>query len=147
MPRVTKPKSIAKSEPYPLPGDGYTKPNKASGGAKGTWDRVLLVSEVYKATVADYDALGAAVGKTGTQCKDTWRKTVYPALLRGDDWSTAGPGWDTAMKMKLVTAVLGTAKPNWDAVAAAFPGRTKNQVHDIWRKVVWVKLSKGERLL
>lgn len=48
MPRVTKPKSIAKSEPYPLPGDGYTKPNKASGGAKGTWDRVLLVSEVYK---------------------------------------------------------------------------------------------------
>ncbi|KAL1405512.1 hypothetical protein Q8F55_009149 [Vanrija albida] len=93
--------------------------------AKGGYDRALLVSEV---------------------SKDTWRKTVFPALLAGRDWATDGAGWSRVMKIKLVCEVLATAKPDWEDVAEHFPSRTKTQVTDIWRKVVLPRLVKGQAL-
>ncbi|WOO85493.1 uncharacterized protein LOC62_07G008992 [Vanrija pseudolonga] len=135
------------------------KAKEDKGTPKGGYDRALLVSEVSKvnfplgvcradsqATNANYTALAAEVGKTATQCKDTWRKTVFPALLAGREWATDGAGWSGAMKRKLVAEVLGTAKPAWEDVARQFPERTKTQVVDVWRKVVLPRLLKGQPL-
>jgi hypothetical protein len=43
------------------------------------------------------------------ECRDTWRKTISPALLAGKVWSNSGPGWDEGMKIKAVLEVVGVS--------------------------------------
>lgn len=44
------------------------------------------------------------------ECRDTWRKTICPALLDNKPWSTAGPGWDQGMKVSAVMEVVSVSR-------------------------------------
>jgi hypothetical protein len=51
--------------------------------------------------------------------------------------------WTIAEDRKLIEHVKGTARPNWSAITAGFPGKTVHQVVDRWEKVVDPSLVKG----
>jgi hypothetical protein len=43
------------------------------------------------------------------ECRDIWRKVVFPALVEGREWSAGVRGWDGAMKLHLAREVLGVS--------------------------------------
>ncbi|BEI83527.1 hypothetical protein CcaverHIS002_0401310 [Cutaneotrichosporon cavernicola] len=94
-----------------------------------------------KFSKADYAPLAESV-----ECRDVWRKVMFPALVEGREWSAGERGWDGAMKLHLPREVLGTAKPDWEVIAVQFPSRTPTQVSDVWRKVVLPRLMSGKLL-
>ncbi|BEI99080.1 hypothetical protein CcaverHIS631_0401230 [Cutaneotrichosporon cavernicola] len=55
--------------------------------AETDYDRALLVTLVAKFSKADYAPLAESVGKTASQCRDVWRKVMFPALVEGREWS------------------------------------------------------------
>ncbi|WRT67052.1 uncharacterized protein IL334_004018 [Kwoniella shivajii] len=112
---------------------------------KGEYDKSLLVILVLK-TAKDikWDLLGQKTDKTATQCKEVWRKVILPALSTNKSWANEGKGWTKSMKIELFMTVLESCKPNWEDMTASFQGKTKSQIHDVWRKMVLPKLKRGE---
>jgi hypothetical protein len=43
------------------------------------------------------------------ECRDTWRKTICPALLDNKPWSVSGPGWDQGMKVIALMDVVSVS--------------------------------------
>ncbi|WVR05115.1 hypothetical protein IAU60_002127 [Kwoniella sp. DSM 27419] len=168
MPRPAKVKSHASSgEPYVLKRElddsnqlllGFSTVTPASDassvarnqtGSTGRYDKKLLVSLVCMTTSrVDWDNLGSRIGKTATQCKDVWRKVIYPALTSNQSWTTSGKGWTEEMKKETMLAVLNSISPDWEAIAVKFPGKSKTrlEVHDVWRKVVMPRLNRGQTI-
>lgn len=73
--------------------------------ASPDWEK--LASSIGKTPIRELSALrGRAEALNGAECRDTWRKTICPALLDGRDWSLSGPGWDSRMKVAAVAEVI-----------------------------------------
>ncbi|WVQ98661.1 hypothetical protein IAU59_005792 [Kwoniella sp. CBS 9459] len=117
-------------------------PTKAGG-----YDKLMLVVLVLKsATNVKWDELATKIDKTPTQCKDVWRKVIQPALANHQPWTATGKGWTREMKLETLLAVLEATNPDWETIALSFPGKTKTQVHDVWRKVILPRLKKGDSI-
>ncbi|OCF35423.1 hypothetical protein I316_02975 [Kwoniella heveanensis BCC8398] len=113
----------------------------------GGYDKLMLVVLVLKsANNTEWDALASKIDKTPTQCKDVWRKVIQPALINNQPWTGSGKGWTSEMKLETLRTVFESTNPDWEAIAGSFPGKTKTQVHDVWRKVILPRLRRGDTI-
>ncbi|WWC69529.1 uncharacterized protein I206_103471 [Kwoniella pini CBS 10737] len=114
-------------------------------GKKQEYDKALILTLVLK-TVKDikWEELSNEIGKTPTQCKDVWRKVIQPSIISNKTWSNEGKDWTKVMKIKLLLIVLDACTPNWDEMTISFPGKTKSQLYDVWRKVILPRLKRGD---
>ncbi|WVW83182.1 hypothetical protein I302_105200 [Kwoniella bestiolae CBS 10118] len=123
--------------------DGLTEVPKKS--KKNEYDKTLLVILFLKtAKDIEWDELSKDMGKTPTQCKDTWRKVIHPSLLSNKPWSGGGRNWTGEMKIATLMMVLNSCNPDWEVIATSFPGKTKSQLYDVWRKVIFPRLKRGD---
>ncbi|WVQ70148.1 uncharacterized protein L199_008373 [Kwoniella botswanensis] len=96
-----------------------------SSGKKNKYDKNLLVTLFLKSSKeVNWTELGKDIGKTPIQCKDVWRE----------------------MKIATLMMVLNSCNPDWEFIAASFPGRTKSQLYDVWRKVILPRLKRGDTI-
>ncbi|KAK6902875.1 hypothetical protein I204_07183 [Kwoniella mangroviensis CBS 8886] len=157
MPKINKSNSQA-SKPYDKPN---TSPKQTkldypsvqspslvhSKGKKSEYDKTLLVTLFLKSSKdADWTELGKDIGKTPIQCKDVWRKVIKTSLLTNKPWSGDGKDWTREMKIATLMIVLDSCNPDWECIAASFPGRTKSQLYDVWRKVILPRLKRGDTI-
>ncbi|WVF72279.1 hypothetical protein IAT40_007091 [Kwoniella sp. CBS 6097] len=124
-----------------------TSPPK-SRSKTGGYDKLMLVVLVLKsANNVKWDDLASRIDKTPTQCKDVWRKVIQPALTSNQSWfEGTGKGWTKEMKVETLRTVLESTNPEWEVIALSFPGKTKTQVHDVWRKVILPRLKRGDTI-
>ncbi|KAK8869884.1 hypothetical protein IAR55_000452 [Kwoniella newhampshirensis] len=154
MPKVAK-KERSSGAPCHRPSNSLDKqstigttrikpPAMGPGSKKGDYDKRLLVTLVLKsAKDIQWESLGSRIGKTAVQCKDVWRKVIHPALISNKAWNVCGKDWTADMKLQTLMTVLDAVKPDWEGMTVAFPGKSKSQIHDVWRKVVLPRLKRG----
>ncbi|WWD15840.1 hypothetical protein CI109_100264 [Kwoniella shandongensis] len=116
-------------------------------GKKGEYDKQMLVALVLKsANDIKWDDLAFRIGKTSVQGKDVWRKVIHPALITNRPWNVSGKGWTGEMKLQTLMTVLEATNPDWQSMTSAFPGKSKSQIHDVWRKIIFPRLKRGETI-
>ncbi|WWC61197.1 uncharacterized protein I303_103777 [Kwoniella dejecticola CBS 10117] len=116
---------------------------------KGEYDKTLIVTLVLKtAKDVKWESIVTEIGKTTTQCKDVWRKVIHPSIIANRPWANEGTskGWTKFMKIRTFLIVLEACTPDWDGMTQAFPGKSKSQIKDIWRKVILPRLRRGDTI-
>ncbi|RSH91275.1 hypothetical protein EHS25_009574 [Saitozyma podzolica] len=157
MPRATlstsKPheaKPYLKTEPGVTVDEEPRSKNKDKGESAGSgkyeYNKLVLVSLVVAPAKPDWLAIATTLHPTQAQCYDLWRKVLLPNLLANKPWANSSKDWSTDEKVELLLQVIQRTKPEWEAISQHFPGRTKSQVCDVWRKVVLPRLKKGQTI-
>jgi hypothetical protein len=81
-----------------------------------------------------WDAIATLVpGRTRNQCRDKWHYGLNPSIARME--GRAGT-WAEDEDIQLKDAIQTHGDRNWNKITACFPGRTKDQCRQRWRKIL-----------
>ncbi|GFZ46206.1 hypothetical protein JCM24511_04453 [Saitozyma sp. JCM 24511] len=148
MPRATQTASKAhEAKPYLKAEPGVTvdeeprsenkEKGKGSGSGKYEYNKLVLVTLVVAPAKPDWLAIATTLRRT--QARAPPEPPCQQAVGQFEDWSTDE-------KVELLLQVIQRTKPEWEAISEHFPGRTKSQVCDVWRKVMLPRLKKGQTI-
>jgi hypothetical protein len=91
----------------------------------------------------DWVAISAQItDRTNTQCNYRWHRTLDPSIDRANRLTGMWTGDDDN---KLKDAVQTHGGKNWIAIAALVPGRTREQCHSRWHKILDPRINPANR--
>jgi hypothetical protein len=106
-------------------------------GRAGAWvedEDIKLKNAVQTHGGKNWAAIAALVpGRTKSQCHNRWHNALDPRFDRANGRTGT---WTEDEDIKLKNAVQTHGGKNWAAIAALVPGRTKNQCHERWHRVL-----------
>ncbi|KAK4688235.1 hypothetical protein P7C73_g1876, partial [Tremellales sp. Uapishka_1] len=169
-----KPEPYSRSSPQHTPPlDGASGSTSIPSTPKKTYDKSLMVRYVLESCAnINWEAVAELTGKDATSALTPRREQGYlakddpaavdlqPAVVYlwtrmelnhedpdGHKDPRGGVPCCQRLKDRSDQREKQSAKPDWQAATTVhFPGKTKSQLGDVWRKVVLPRLKKGETI-